>query len=47
MRTNQLLTARRNTQEQFFQSLERVYGMDLDQDVSQTYSLDHAILHLD
>ncbi|MFX1254510.1 MAG: hypothetical protein ACFFCZ_23050 [Promethearchaeota archaeon] len=47
MRTNQLLTARRNILEPFDKCLERVYGEDLDQSVAEAFTLDHAILRLE
>ncbi|MFX0065369.1 MAG: hypothetical protein ACFFC7_24625 [Candidatus Hermodarchaeota archaeon] len=47
MRTNQLLTARRNILEPFNKCLERVYGEDLDQSVAEAYTLDHSILRLE
>ena len=46
-RTNQLLTTRRTTFETFEKSLERVYGADLDQSISQSYTLDRPILRLE
>lgn len=46
-RTNQLLTTRRTTFETFEKSLERVYGTDLDQSISQSYTLDRPILRLE
>ncbi len=46
-RTNQLLTTRRTSFETFEKSLERVYGADLDQSISQSYTLDHPILRLE
>ncbi|MFQ6123690.1 MAG: hypothetical protein ACE5R6_03670 [Candidatus Heimdallarchaeota archaeon] len=46
-RTNQLLTTRRTTFETFEKSLERVYGVDLDQSATQSYTLDRPILRLE
>ncbi|MFQ5818399.1 MAG: hypothetical protein ACE5I5_00175 [Candidatus Heimdallarchaeota archaeon] len=46
-RTNQLLTTRRTTFETFEKSLERVYGTDLDQSITQSYTLDRPILRLE
>ncbi|MFX1536447.1 MAG: hypothetical protein ACFFDI_19710, partial [Promethearchaeota archaeon] len=47
MRTNQLLTARRNVLEPFDKCLERIYGEALDQSVAEAYTLDHSILRLE